>query len=68
MNKMSLQFKTKCRISETAQKTEMLTFSFFLGPLKVVCLANIPREGEEEAVVYVKLELHASKLEWEIKD
>jgi hypothetical protein len=38
--------------------TETLSFSFNLGPLKVVCIANIPGEDAgDKAPVYVRLQL-----------
>ena len=32
-------------------------FTFHLGPLEVFCLAHLPREGERESDVYVKVKL-----------
>jgi hypothetical protein len=52
-----IQLKTTCRIKRTAVGTETVQFTFSLGPLMVLCIANIPEEGKEEATVYVKLDL-----------
>ena len=54
---MQLQFKAKCKVSETKADTEILVFEFNLGPIHFVCLANVPREGEKESVAYVKIDL-----------
>lgn len=44
-------------IRPTSVGTETLSFFFMLGPLKVVCVANIPGDGEESAPAYIKLQL-----------
>ena len=54
-----LQFKTRCRVKETSTG-EILSFSFYLGPIKIVCIANIPAEGKDEAPVYVKVDLEGT--------
>jgi hypothetical protein len=59
-----VQLKTACQIKETSVNTEILVFTFNLGPVKVICIANIPEEGKKEAIAYVKLELNPSMLEW----
>lgn len=55
-----IQFKTKCRLKENNVDGEILSFAFSLGPIRVICIANIPMEGEREAVVYVKLDFESS--------
>lgn len=32
-------------------------FTFHLGPLEIFCLAHLPREGERESDVYIKVVL-----------
>lgn len=64
---MQLQFRAKCEIKETGAGTEMLVFSFTLGPLTISCLANIPREGETESVAYVIAELQPTQPIWDIR-
>jgi hypothetical protein len=53
---MSDQFIVTGVVRPTTKNTETLSFSFVLGPLKIVCIANIPEEGDT-APVYVKLQL-----------
>ena len=40
----------------------MLMFSFHLGPLEIFCLAHLPRDGEPESDVYVKVALKGRTL------
>lgn len=54
---MSDQFTVNCVVRPTSKGTETLSFSFNLGILKIVCIANIPGENEETAPVYIKLQL-----------
>jgi hypothetical protein len=54
---MTLQLKTECRIKETGANSEMLVFEFQIGPLHIRCLANIPREGEQNALVYIHADI-----------
>jgi len=44
-------------IRPTRRETETLSFSFNLGPLKIICVANIPEEGKTSAPTYIKLQL-----------
>jgi hypothetical protein len=65
---MQLQFRAKCKLKETeATKTEIIVFDFNVGPLKFICIVNIPREGETESVAYVKMEFESMK-SWEVRD
>ena len=65
---MQLQFRAKCTLKETGTKEgEILCFEFNIGPLKIICIANMPREGETESIAYVKLELEAART-WEVRD
>jgi hypothetical protein len=63
---MQLQFRAKCTVKDTTAETEILVFEFNLGPIHVVCLANVPREGEKESIAYVKVDLDAGKNNWEV--
>ena len=40
----------------------MLMFTFHFGPVEVFCLAHVPREGEKESSVFVKLSLKGRTL------
>lgn len=44
---------------------DLITFSIPLGFFEIVCIANIPFEGTEEAPVYVKFKVHR-KAEMEV--
>ena len=57
-----LQLKTKCTLRPTKAESDMILFSFQVGPIRVFCIANIPGENEREGTVYVKLSLHESTL------
>lgn len=41
-------------IKPAAENTEVLVFTIPLGPIDVICIVNIPPEGEVSAPVYVK--------------
>lgn len=60
VHSMSDQLVVQAIVRPTSVGTETLSFSFNLGPLKVVCIANIPAEGEESAPAYIKLQLPPS--------
>ena len=47
------QIVVTARVKE-GSKGELLVFSIPLGLFELVCIANIPAEGENEAPVYVK--------------
>lgn len=64
---MQLQFKAKCIVKSTATDSEILVFSFRLGPLMISCLANIPNDDERESVAYVIAELEETQPTWEIR-
>ena len=63
---MQLQFRAKCQVKDTNADTEILVFEFILGPIHIVCLANVPREGEKESIAYVKIDMEPSRNNWEI--
>lgn len=50
------QITVRSTVKETS-KGEMLVFQFDLGLFQIVCLANIPDDGEESAPVYVKFKV-----------
>jgi len=51
------QFIVTGRIKPTNVGTEVISFSFRLGPVKVICIVNVPDENTDEAPTYVKFEL-----------
>lgn len=59
--KRNPQITVTGKIKQTRHNTETLCFSFNLGPIKVICIANIPEEGKEESPVYVKFEFNTGK-------
>jgi hypothetical protein len=52
----SSQIKTRARLKET-DHGEILVFTIRLALFRLVCIVNIPPEGETEAPVYVKFRL-----------
>jgi len=44
----------EAKIIETRRDGEALVFEIPLGLLKIVCIANIPPEGESKAPVYLR--------------
>ena len=67
---MTLQLKVQSELRDTVNNTEMLVFQFFLGAVRITCLANIPPENERSSVVYIKLDLEEGRdgfLEYEAK-
>jgi len=44
-------------IRPTRRGTETLSFSFNMGPIKVICVSNIPEEGADSAPTYIKFQL-----------
>lgn len=46
------------RIKENGQGSEILCFDIRLGPMTLVCIANIPDEGSDTAPVYVKFKMN----------
>jgi len=75
---MRLQLRVKAGVRENAEhQSQMLMFTFHLGPLEIFCLAHLPRPGEKESVAYVKATLKPRTLvdagaqvieEWKMKD
>jgi len=53
-----LQTKVRAGIkrSEVHSSTALL-FTFHVGPLQIFCMAHVPREGDPDALVYVKTRL-----------
>lgn len=45
------------RLKENQTGGEIISFCVYLGPLTLVCIVNIPEEGEREAPVYVKFKI-----------
>ena len=50
------QLVLRSHVKETSLGTETLSFTIRLGPIKIICIANIPDEGKDGAPVYVKIE------------
>ena len=48
------QIKVTCRIKPNRVGGEVLCFNIPLGPIEIVCVANIPCDEETEAPGYVK--------------
>jgi len=51
------QLTLTATVKENAAGGETLSFIIPMGPLQVICIANIPGEGEREAPAYVKFKL-----------
>ena len=51
------QLTLSCKVKENAGGGETLSFVVPLGPVSLICIANIPGEGETEAPVYVKFKV-----------
>ncbi len=51
------QLTLTATIKENSAGGETLSFIVPLGPLQVICIANIPGDGEREAPAYVKFKL-----------
>ena len=48
------QIKVQGTIAPNSRGGEIVVFSIPLGPMEIVCLVNIPAEGDTKAPVYVK--------------
>jgi hypothetical protein len=46
------------RIKENSVGSEVLCFDIRLGPMTLVCIANIPDEEQDSAPVYVKFKVN----------
>jgi hypothetical protein len=58
-----LQLTCKAGVRKNREHgSTMLMFSFHLGPLEIFCLAHLPRDGEPESDVYVKVALKGRTL------
>ena len=51
------QLTLTATIKENAAGGETLSFIVPMGPIQVICIANIPGEGEREAPAYVKFKI-----------
>jgi hypothetical protein len=49
------------RLKENKVGAEIITFSIRLGLFQLVCIVNVPSEGETEAPVYVKFTVNEPK-------
>jgi hypothetical protein len=51
-----MQFNRRAKVKEVnGGKGEALIFDIPLGIAKIVCIAHIPYDGEQESVVYVRI-------------
>lgn len=48
------QITVEATVKPAANNTEVLVFTIQLGPIDIICIVNIPPEGEHTAPVYVK--------------
>lgn len=53
---MDQQIKTRAKLKDSAHG-EILVFTIRLALFRLICIVNIPPEGETEAPVYVKFKL-----------
>jgi len=51
------QLTLTATVKENSAGGETLSFIVPMGPLQMICIANIPGEGEREAPAYVKFKL-----------
>jgi hypothetical protein len=51
------QLTLTASVKENNAGGETLSFIVPMGPLQIICIANIPGEGEREAPCYVKFKL-----------
>lgn len=72
-----LQMSTRASVRENREHgTQMLMFSFHLGPLEVFCLTHLPSPGEVYSKTYVKVGLRSRAFQedgkraeaWELDD
>jgi hypothetical protein len=60
---LRLQLTCKAGVRKNREHgSTMLMFTFHLGPLEIFCLAHLPRDGESESDVYVKVALKGRTL------
>ncbi len=57
MNNIVGETETEGRIISTNNGGEAVVFEIPFGIFKLVCIANIPAEGEEYAPVYLKMKI-----------
>jgi hypothetical protein len=59
-----LQLKVKGRIKPTREETDILVIEFSLGPLRFIIIGNVPPDGQEEAVAYIKMKFSSKPMDW----
>ena len=59
-----LQRRVKTELKDT-QTGKMLVLEFGLGPIRFVCLVNVPKDGETRSTSYVKVDLDFPEDSWE---
>ena len=55
------QLTLQGHVKANAAGGETVSFSIPLGPLSLICIANIPQEGDTTAPVYVKFKTDTRK-------
>lgn len=55
------------RVKENSVGSEMLCFNIKLGPVTLVCIANIPDEDQDTAPVYVKFKMNIHREERDVR-
>jgi hypothetical protein len=60
----TIQLRTVGRLKKTTQESEIITVMFHLGPIRIICIVNIPPEGKDQAPAYVKIELAKTQDSW----
>lgn len=62
---MTLQLKVPTRIKPNPQhESELIIFEFDFLCWHVGCLVNVPREGEEESLTFVKIDMKENWGDW----
>jgi hypothetical protein len=61
LNKFLPQLVLQGRIKENAAGGETISFIIPLGPLQLICIANVPGEDDRSAPVYVKFKTDTRK-------
>jgi hypothetical protein len=57
------QLTTVGTIKDNAAGGETLSFTIPMGPLQIICIANVPGDGEREAPVYIKFKLDTKSVQ-----
>jgi len=55
------QFKVMAKLKPNKAGGECLCFTINMGILDLICIANVPGEGDSQAPVYVKFHVHGDE-------